>query len=286
MKILILGAGGMIGHEMYRVLSKTFPETYACFRQSFEIYKEMGVFDATKVLDNVDVLPFVHLERKLDALKPDVILNCVGITLRKKEIENFDYCLEVNSFHPQRLRCWVQKNSKYLVHFSTDCVFDGALGAYSETSYPSAKDIYGRTKYLGEVAGENCLTLRGSMIGRELTGKTELLEWAFSQKGQQIKGYSKAIYSGVTTTVMAQLVASLLANKTCLTGVYQVSSEPISKFDLLNKINHFFKLGMSVVEDSKYSSRKDLDSSKIKKAVGFVSPSWDEMLTQLVENGT
>ena len=182
MKIFILGAGGMIGHKMYQEISKHHAETYACFRKPFDHYKAFDIFNPKKVIDNIDVLPFENLEKALNEIKPDVILNCVGITLSKAEIKDLNYCLELNSFLPQRLKCWAAQNGAKLIHFSTDCVFDGTQGSYVENSYPSATDIYGRTKYLGEVHGPNCLTLRGSMIGPELYGKTELLEWALSQK--------------------------------------------------------------------------------------------------------
>lgn len=286
MKILVLGAGGMIGHKIYQELSKTFPETYACFKRSFDEYKGFGLFDPAKVIDNVDVFFFEKVETVLNRLKPDVILNCVGITLRKPEIKDFNYCLELNSFLPQRLRCWAAQNHSRVIHFSTDCVFDGTEGHYVEDSYPSAKDVYGRTKYLGEITGPQCLTLRGSMIGRELFGKSELLEWAFSQAGKPIKGYSKALYSGVTTSVMAGLVRKILQRPTVITGLYQVSSTPISKFELLQKINQAFQLKMKVEEDCSYVSKKDLVSSKIRTEIGFICPSWDEMINQLASGKT
>lgn len=284
MRIFILGAGGMIGHKMYQELSKHYPETYACFRKSFEHYKSFGIFDPKRVVDNIDVLPFEKLEKALNEIKPDVILSCVGITLRKVEIQDINYCLEVNSLLPQRLKCWAAQNNAKLIHFSTDCVFDGAEGSYVEDSYPSATDIYGRTKYLGEVCGPHCLTLRGSMIGRELYGKTELLEWALSQRGNSVKGYSKALYSGVTTTVMAQLVLSILGRTGFLSGLYQVSSKPISKYELLQKINAAFSLDMQIQEDCSYVSKKDLISSKIQREIGFICPSWDEMVNQLASD--
>lgn len=281
MKILVLGAGGMIGHKMYQVLSMEYPETYACFKRGFDEYKELGLFNQSYVIDDIDVYEFGKLEKMLNQLRPNVILNCVGITLRKKEIQNLEYCLEVNSLMPHRLKCWSAQNNAYLVHFSTDCVFDGAIGEYTENSPPSAKDNYGKTKYLGEVLGPRCLTLRGSMIGRELYGKTELLEWALAQRGKTIKGYANALYSGVTTSIMAELVTRILKLPSRLEGVYQVSSEPISKLDLLRKINHVFDLKMQIDEDCSYVSKKDLNSSKIRREIGFVCPSWDEMINQL-----
>jgi dTDP-4-dehydrorhamnose reductase len=281
MKIFILGAGGMLGHKMYQELSSHFPDTYACFRKPFQDYEEFGVFNPEKVIDKVDVLPFANLNDVLDKLKPDVIVNCLGITLRKAEVKDLDYCLELNSILPHMLDCWAAQNNSHLIHFSTDCVFDGVEGGYTEVSFPSAKDIYGRTKYLGEVSGPHSLTLRGSMIGRELHRKTELVEWALSQRGQTIKGYSKVIYSGVTTKVMSGLVLSILKRPTLLSGLYQVSSKPISKYELLQKMNRAFSLNMQIIEDCSYVSKKDLVGSKIQREMDFVCPSWDEMIDQL-----
>lgn len=284
MKIFILGAGGMIGHKMYQVLSRIYPDTYACFKRDFSEYQKFGIFNSAKIIDKIDVHEFSHVENALNKLKPDVILNCVGVTLRKKEIQDLPYCLEVNSLMPHKLKCWAAQNQAHLIHFSTDCVFDGASGNYTENSPPSARDVYGRTKYLGEVIGDRSLTLRGSMIGHELYGKTELLEWALAQKGKSIKGYANALYSGVTTLVAAELVLSILKQKSFLKGLYQISSEPISKFKLLQKINQSFDLKMQIQEDCSYVSKKDLSSLKIQNETGFICPSWDEMVNQLASD--
>lgn len=242
----------------------------------------MNVFNPAKVVEGVDVVPFEGLEAALNRVMPDAVVNCIGITLRKEQVGDAEYCYEVNGMLPHRLKCWGQRNNARIIHFSTDCVFDGSEGHYTETSNPTAKDVYGKSKYLGEITDSNCLTLRGSIIGRELTGKTELLEWALSQRGTQIKGFSKVIYSGVTTNVMAKLVAQILQRPVFLSGLYQISSEPISKYELLQKINVAFGLDTKITEDCSYVSKKDLVSLKLKNEIGFVCPSWDEMIKELV----
>lgn len=281
MKILVFGAGGMIGHKMVEVLSQKYPDTYACTRSEFTRFSEFGLFSSDKFISGIDVSEWDHVENLLNKLKPDVILNCVGITLRKPEIKDFEYCVEVNSLFPQRLKSWAVQNSARMIHFSTDCVFDGKSENYFEYSQALAKDIYGKTKYLGEVLGPKCLTLRGSMIGFELFGKTELLEWAMAQQGKSVKGFTKAVYSGVTTSVMAELVLMLIGQESFLEGIYQVSSVPISKFDLLTKINAQFGLQMNIEPDDKYASSKVLNCQKIYDAVGFRAPSWDDMLKEM-----
>lgn len=285
MKILIMGAGGMIGHKMYEKL-KAQHEVYACFRRPFSEYEKFKLFDSRYVIDGIDVAHFNHVEKVLNQVKPDVILNCIGITLRKPEIKDLAYSLEINSLYPHKLKAWVVSHKAHLIHFSTDCVFDGKDEFYTELSPPSADDIYGKTKYLGETKGPHCLTLRGSMIGRELYGKTELLEWAISQKGKTIKGFKKAWYSGVTTQVMADLVSQILNQNPLPMGLLQISSEPITKYDLLVKLNRIMGLNLVINEDYDYVSKKILKSDKVRHELNFVCPSWDEMISHLVSEKT
>lgn len=285
MKILILGAGGMIGHKMFLSLQRKNFKVYGTLKKTIQPYDRFQIFTQENCIQNIDVTDRNSVEKILMQIRPDAILNCVGITLRKAEISDEIYCQNVNAEFPHFLNAWVIKNNSYLIHFSTDCVFSGKDGPYVEESSKSASDIYGRTKAAGEVIdSSNCLTLRGSMIGRELVGKTELLEWALSKKEQTIKGFSKAMYSGVTTGVMANLVADLLVQKEKLSGLYQVSSQPISKYDLLKQINYAFELNMRIVEDATYASQKILISDKLKRKIGFVCPGWFEMVDELTKD--
>ena len=284
MKILIFGAGGMIGHKMFQLLKGRGHEVYGTLFRKPSDYEKFKLFAVNEIIDRIDVAETEKVLALLDEVKPDVVLNCVGITLRKPEIKNFDYAWKINSDFPQKLNAWVTKNKAYLVHFSTDCVFSGKDGPYTEDSPKSATDTYGKTKAAGEVTGPNALTLRGSMIGRELFGKTELLEWALSQKNGQVKGFSKAIYSGVTTNAMAELVHKLLMLPIKLTGIYQVSSKPISKLDLLKLINQAYHLNLEIVEDETFATSKILSSEKLHKAIGFNCPEWPKMVDELVKD--
>lgn len=279
MKILIFGAGGMIGHRMFIELRKKH-DVLATLRSDLQRFEKFKLFDSSNTLENVDVTNSQKILKLLNDHTPDVVLNCVGITLRKPEIKDEGYCIQVNTDFPHLLKKWADEHSKYLIHFSTDCVFSGKEGPYSENSPKTAQDVYGRTKAAGEVMSDFSLTLRGSMIGRELFGKTELLEWALSSRNQKIKGYSRAIYSGVTTHVMAGLVGALIERQNRLTGLYQVSAEPISKFELLQKINGHFGLNLEIAEETGYATSKILISDKIRTQAGFVCPNWDDMLNQ------
>jgi len=281
LKILVIGAGGMIGHKMFQILKSKGHQVFGAVKQNNSQYAKFNLFADSELFDHVDVLDSNKIIQILNDLKPDVILNCVGITLRKPEIKDFEYSHKINTEFPHFLRTWAQDHKSYLIHFSTDCVFSGKDGPYTEESRTSAEDIYGRTKAAGEVVGPCTLTLRGSMIGRELFGKTELLEWALSQKNKQVKAFSKVIYSGVTTNLMAELVAKLVLMPKKLTGIYQVSSEPISKLELLQLIDKYFHLNLAIIEESTPVSSKILISEKLKKTIGFNCPSWVQMLEEI-----
>ena len=283
MKILILGANGMIGHQMWRKLDQAFPgQVWGSVRNEATFYKKFGIFKSERLIPHLDVTDFVKTQRVLDEHKPDVILNCIGITLRKPEIKNSELCLEVNSMFPHRLSFWVKKNKTRLIHFSTDCVFDGSDGLYDEDSDPTAKDVYGKTKFLGEVSGQGCLTLRTPILGREIEGKTELVEWFLAQKNKKIKGFANAIYSGITSPEIAKQVIQIIKNYPNLEGLYQISSQPISKYDLLVMLNEIAAVDATIERDETYATNKSLDSKKYRQLTGYQPPSWHYMLTEMM----
>ncbi len=282
MKILILGGNGMIGHKMYQVLSQDFPDTWVILRQKIGDLAAKGVFNQQKVIDKVDLSDLRKLSSILDDLNPDVIINAAGITIRRGINNKISYSILVNSVLPHFLDEWISgKDAKRLIHFSTDCVFSGKSGSYTDEAEPDATDYYGKTKALGEVKTTQTLTLRGSMIGRELENHTELLEWFLAQKGKTIKGFSNVIYSGITTVRMAKLVKMILHQFPLLSGVYNVSSVPISKYDLLLLFRKTFELDVEIEKDESYSSRKDLISENFFQEIGISSPQWTDLITEL-----
>lgn len=284
MKILIFGANGMIGHQMWYKLNKEFPNSvFGTVRKDATYYEKFKIFDTKFLIPNLDVTNIQKVFHVLDQLKPDVVINCVGITLRKPEIKNPELCQEVNSLFPQRLGRWAAQHQKRLIHFSTDCVFSGGDGLYTELSIPDAQDVYGKTKFLGEVLSNYALTLRCPIIGREIEGKTELIEWFLKQKNSTIKGYSKAIYSGITSAEMARQIIYIIRKYPNLTGLYQISSEPISKYDLLVMLNQISGLNATINKDESYSTNKSLDSKKYRQLTGYNSPSWNSMLSEMME---
>ena len=214
-------------------------------------------------------------------VNPDVIINAIGVTIRRGSTKNISDTIYLNSFFPHQLSNWAVAFKKRLIHFSTDCVFSGSEGSYLEDTTPDALDYYGKTKGLGEVNSKSSLTIRSSMIGPELFNKTELFEWIINNKEKEINGFSRVMYSGVTTVYMARLVADLIDNHKNLCGIYNTASKPISKYELLHLINDNFDLGLIINDDKTVISNKTLNASKIEKEIGLQPPSWDELIFEL-----
>jgi dTDP-4-dehydrorhamnose reductase len=278
MKILILGGDGMIGHKMDQVLSVQNHEIVISIREKKDLTLK-SISSKSKVFFN-DFLKDNILDF-LVKVNPDVIINAIGVTIRRGSTKNISDTIYLNSFFPHQLSNWAVAFKKRLIHFSTDCVFSGSEGSYLEDATPDALDYYGKTKGLGEVNSKSSLTIRSSMIGPELFNKTELFEWIINNKEKEINGFSRVMYSGVTTVYMSKLVADLIDNHKNLSGIYNVASKPISKFELLHLINDNFDLGLIINDDKTVISNKTLNASKIEKEIGLQTPSWDELIFEL-----
>jgi len=281
MRVLILGASGLIGHKLLQKLSGSF-ETFAALHKSKEYYGNHLLFSGDNIIDKIEVENFDVLRGLLHAINPDVIINCVGITKRKIEIDKPIVSIEINSLFPHKLAIWAKNYGKRVIHFSTDCVFDGKLGNYNEDSITTAEDLYGKTKALGEINYSHSLTIRSSFIGQELFGKTELLEWFLSQNGRQINGYINTLYSGVSVIYMADIVKKIIDNYPKLSGLYQLALEnPISKYDLLCIARDAYKINVDIIPDGNHIHKPTLDNTRLKKAIKITVPSWKEMMEKL-----
>jgi dTDP-4-dehydrorhamnose reductase len=284
MRILILGVSGLIGHRLFKELSDSF-EVFGTLHQSKELYSDFIMFSTQNVIENVDVSEFDILKGVLNAVNPDVIINCVGITKRKAEINKPIDVLTINSVFPHKLANWAKISNKRVIHFSTDCVFDGKTGNYTEASLTTAEDVYGRTKALGEINYDHTLTIRSSFIGQELFGKTELLEWFLAQNGGKIKGYTKTFYSGVSTIFMARVIKNIIANFPKLSGLYNLAPDkPISKFELLSIANEAYKHNVEIIPDDTHIHFPTLNGSKLRHKINLIIPSWEKMMSELAED--
>ena len=280
MRVLILGGDGMLGHRLLRELAPAH-EVKVTLHRGWEAYRGCGLFSEANAFAGVDVRAGGPLEQVFSAFRPQAVVNCVGIVKQRAEAEDPVASIEVNALLPHRLAARCRAAGARLLHLSTDCVFSGSRGNYREGDAPDAGDLYGRSKLLGEVTGEGCLTLRTSIIGRELSRRTGLLEWFLARRGGTVQGYRQAIFSGFTTAEMSRIIARLLAGHPGASGLYHVSSEPISKHELLVKINRALGLGITIEADDSFRCDRSLDSSRFRAEFGYRPPSWDEMVAEL-----
>lgn len=272
----------MLGHQLWYQLSSQH-DTRVTLRLGFEAYAGLGLFDADHVYAGVDVRHKDDLLRVFSEFRPEAVINAIGIVKQRKEAEAALPSLELNAVFPHRLSNICGAAGARLVHVSTDCVFSGVRGCYTEDDSSDARDIYGRTKYLGEVSYDHCVTLRSSIIGLELGRRAGLIEWFLAQRGT-ISGYRRAIYTGFTTMEMARIIERILTLHPDLSGVWQVASEPIDKFHLLRKLST--RLGRDDVDirpDDSFVCDRSLVGDRFKAATGYHAPGWDEMLDELAE---
>ncbi len=285
MKVLILGATGMLGHKLIQVLGGRF-EAVGTVRGSVAAYQHHPVLGGLSLLGGVQAEDLDSVIRAIATARPQAVINCIGLIKQLPGAKDPLPSLTLNAVFPHRLAQLCQAAGARLVHISTDCVFSGRKGRYTESDPSDAEDLYGRTKFLGEVSGPGRLTLRTSIVGRELGTRSGLFEWFIGQRGRSVNGYARAIYSGFTTQVLADLIADLLEQHPDLEGLWQVSSEPISKYDLLQLLNQALQLGIRVNRDEAFFCDRSLDSTRFRQATGFTPPSWEDMIARLAHDPT
>lgn len=280
-KILIIGASGMIGSTLLKFLSiKNNHSIFATIKSpnSFKIPNFSGNY---QLFSDLDVENKNDLENIYIKNNPDVVINCVGIVKQSKEIKNNFKVISLNSLLPHYLKNLCTKYSARFINISSDCVFSGSRGNYLEDDLPDATDLYGRSKILGEVYSKNAITLRTSLIGHELNNTYGILEWFLSQSNN-VEGYQKAIFSGLTVTEFARIINDYVLPNKKLTGLYHLSSVPICKYDLLMLIKQIYGKRINVIpDDKKVMINRSLNSSKFRKATGFLPKSWSQMIKEM-----
>ncbi len=280
MRLLILGGSGMLGHQLWRGLHAQH-DTWVTLRRPVADFAAHNLFDEAKAIQADDITDDESLGRALDQANPEAVINCVGLIKQRDEASDEALTSRVNADFPHRLAKHCGKVGARLIHFSTDCVFSGTKGNYTEADPPDATDLYGQSKHRGEVADAYCVTLRTSVIGHELDTNLALLDWFLSQRGKTLSGFTKAIYSGFTTVEMARIVDRILTQHPELSGVWHVASAPISKFDLLKLCQ--IKLGWEgVIEpDDEFVCDRTLNTDHFNKTTGYSPPSWEAMISEL-----
>ena len=287
-RIMVLGGAGMLGHKMFQVLRERLDGVFCTIREDARKVplERVEFLHGDDVVQGVDVTDFAALEAILSAFRPEFVVNCVGVIKQRAEAVSPIPSITINSLLPHKLAQMAARWGGRVVHFSTDCVFSGRRGEYTEEDHSDAEDLYGRTKLLGEVTVANALTLRTSIIGRELTEHRSLLDWFLAQNHKTVRGYRNVIYSGVTTNHLADLVASIIQDHHGLNGLYQVASAPISKYDLLRLLREAFQLDVQIEPDDLEKSNRSMKCDRLREAIAYKCPPWPVLARQLAEDRT
>ena len=285
MKVLIFGATGMLGHKLYQRLGSQF-DIAATIRGDLRSIERFALFDKTTIIENVDVTDAVSIRRAIEFARPDCVVNAAGVIKQNPTAKNVIPTLSVNSIFPHRLAELSAEFGFRLIAISTDCVFDGMKGNYTESDTPDARDLYGISKFLGEVKAERALTIRTSIIGRELSTSQSIVEWFLGNRGGSVKGFRNAMYTGFPSLVLAGIIADMIADHPDLSGIYHLSSDPISKFDLLTLFNRFYNANVTIEPDDDMVIDRSLDSSKFRSLTGFQPAAWPEMIEQMATDPT
>ena len=285
MRVLILGASGMLGHKLYQTCATRF-DTVGTVRSSSSLVRELAA-DA-RIVDDITATNHPGIDAILADVRPDAVINCIGVVKQDAAAKDPVASIEVNALFPHKLARSCAAVAARLIHLSTDCVFSGREGGgqYTETDFADAEDLYGRTKLLGEIGGDGCLTIRTSMIGRELVGQHGLLEWFLSNDGGHVRGFRRAVFSGLTTSALSALICELVVEHRGLSGVWHVAADPINKFDLLCLIRTAYGLSVEIEPDETMVCDRSLDGSRFRAATGFVAPTWAAMIESMAADHT
>lgn len=283
MKVLILGATGMLGYSLFSNLSSyNHLDVYGTVRTTegkeafFEQYQ-------SKILQNIDVTDIAAIEYIISTVKPDVVINCIGLIKQHDIAKQHIAAIKINALLPHQVAGICDTFNARLIHFSTDCVFDGKQGLYRESDLPTATDLYGKSKCLGEVSYGQHLTLRTSIIGHELNSAVSLLDWFLSQTGE-VNGFSKAIFSGLPTCYIAKLLAEKILEDTSINGLYHLSVEPIDKLSLISLFAEVYGKSIKINESTQLVIDRSLDSSLLREEIAFIPPNWPELIKFMHED--
>ncbi len=280
MRVLVFGGTGMLGHKLVQVLGEKF-EVWTTVRGDESTVERFGIFDSGRTIGNFEATNAESVRLAVETAEPAVVINAIGIVKQSPVSRDVVHTIELNSIFPHRIADLSARCGFRLITISTDCVFDGRRGNYSESDTPDARDVYGLSKLLGEVTTGNALTLRTSIIGRELSEGHSIVEWFLSNRGGRVKGYTNAIYTGFPCSVLAEIISTLLADHPRLTGLHHVSSAPISKYDLLLLLNKYYGADIVVDPSSEVAIDRSLNSSKFRADTGFLPAAWTDMIEQM-----
>lgn len=287
MKILVLGVTGMLGYTLYRYLQQQRQaeniEVFGLMRGG-EIPDQLAPIASGNIFTGVDLRNLDKFRRIADHVRPDIIVNCAGIIKHNLSENLSETAIAINSLLPHQLSNFSKSEGIRFIHISTDCVFSGNKGGYKEDDPCDVSDLYGMSKFLGEVVEGGALTLRTSFIGPEIRNRESLLEWFLLQKNV-VNGYSKAIFSGLTTLEFAKVMCGHVFPNSDLQGLYHISSHAISKFSLLMLIKDAYDMQTEIVDDESVMIDRSLNSDKFREMTGYIPPSWPSMVKEMKDFG-
>ena len=280
-KVLVLGAGGMLGHVLFRWLADKpdFDVQGTCLSEA-EIPKSFSEELIARIQCGVDAENVDKVAKAVVRAKPDFVINCIALIKPEQILKNPLSAININARFPHQLAEITRKIGAKLIQISSDVVFDGKKGMYKEEDKVNISDFYGMSKFLGEVKEPHCVTLRTSIIGHGSTGKAGLVEWLIASK-VKVRGYTKAIYSGFPTIELARIISDYVLSNNNLSGIYHLSSNPISKYDLLKLIAQQYGKQIEIEPDNEFVLDRSLDSSAFRSLTGYCPPSWAELVNKM-----
>jgi dTDP-4-dehydrorhamnose reductase len=278
-RILVVGASGMLGHEAIRVLAPDFEVWGAC-RNPRDL-PDLGV-PPERLLGGLDAEKAESAYALVERVRPTHVLNAAGIVKQRKAGKVAIPSISVNSLWPHVLADACAAHGARMVHVSTDCVFSGARGRYVESDVPDAFDLYGRSKLLGEVTDQDhVVTLRTSIIGWQLGEPTGLVAWFAAHRNEQLKGFTRAVFSGLTTGALTEVIRDVVLEDATLSGLWHVSADPIDKYTLLTDLARHVRWNVDISPVDRPVIDRSLDSTRFRERTGWTPPSWAEMLEEL-----
>jgi len=283
MRVLVLGASGMLGSAVFRRLITRGYDVVGTVRSATSI-NYFPVSMQHNLMSHLDVLNLSTLIRLFQQAKPDAVINCVGLIKQFSSSNDPQEALPINALLPHQLADLCEIAGARLVQISTDCVFKGDKGNYIEEDLTDATDLYGQSKCMGEVRDRgHAVTLRTSIIGHGLTPNPSLIDWFLSQRGE-VRGFSKAIFSGLPTIELANVIERYVLQCSELSGLYHVSVEPIDKLRLLQIVNQVYDAGLVINQDDSLVIDRSLNSTKFRESTGYIPPAWEELVSQMHED--
>lgn len=279
-KVLVIGASGMLGNAVLRLFAESEAFDVVGSARSPGFLARLPAHLRPRIVCGIDVDSADGLARLFASAQPDVVVNCVGLVKQLAEADDPLAAIPINALLPHRLARLCEIAGARLVHISTDCVFSGRKGRYLESDVPDATDLYGRSKLLGEVDYPHAVTLRTSIIGHELGSAHGLVGWFLAQQGA-VRGFTRAIFSGLPTVELARVIRDHVLAHPELRGLYHVSAAPIAKFDLLTLVAREYDHSVQFTPDDNLVTDRSLDSTRFRAATGYLPPEWPELVRRM-----